>query len=185
MKKQVIQIVSIVATTVAVVSLSACSSQTPAPTKNWQVTQQSVYEDRGYSKGILEANDIQVVNIGETIQIIAPSDRLFGPATANLQSGSRDVLHNIAGLIKTYHTDKIKVAAYTDTTVGNGISQDKAGVALTNSQAQAVSSYLWSQGIDTRYVYSVGYGSADPVATNSTAKGQYHNRRVVISFQYK
>jgi len=186
MKKQVIQIVSSLAAMVSVVGLSACTTQKAQPTTaHVQVTQQNMYESRGYSIGMLEANGVQVIHVGQIIQIIVPSDRLFTQSSANLEPSSKAMLHSISNYIKTYKTDKIKVSAYTDATIGNGVSQDKAGIALTSGQAQAVSSYFWSQGIDTRYIYAKGYGGADSVASNDSPKGQYDNRRVVISFQYK
>ncbi len=187
MKNSVAPIISSVVIAASVMSLSACSSSTPPVPSQTQVqaAQLAQSESRGYSMGVLKANDVHVVKVGETVQIIIPSDRVFNTASANLESNSRSVLYQIASLVKSYKTTRIKVAGYTDSTVGNSISQDKAGIALTSAQAQAVSSYLWSQGVDTRYVYSVGYGGSDPVASNDSPKGQYDNRRVVISFQYQ
>ena len=186
MKKSIATIISTGVIAMSTISLSACSSttQTKSGVSNVQAAQLSQYESRSYSLGILKANDVHVIRVGESVQIIIPSDRVFNTSSANLASNSKSVLYHIASIVKSYKTNRIKVAAYTDSTIGNGISQDKAGVALTDAQAQSIASYLWSQGVDTRYVYSVGYGSADPVASNSTPNGQYDNRRVVISFKY-
>ncbi|MBV53735.1 MAG: hypothetical protein CL816_06740 [Coxiellaceae bacterium] len=183
MKKTITPILSTALLAVTTLSLCACSSTTK-PVTHSSNTPSVVNNQHGYSSGYLSANDVHVVRIGESVQIIIPSDRVFNTSSANLASSSKGILYNTAQLVKHYNTNRIEVAAYTDSTVGNGISQDRAGVALTNAQAQAISSYLWSQGIDTRYIYSVGHGSANPVASNSTPRGQYDNRRVVISFQY-
>lgn len=183
MNKKVTPILSTAVIMASALSLCACSTSTKTTTST--TLSPSAMASHGYSKALLDVNNVQVVRIGQTVQVIIPSDLVFHTSSANLQANSKTVLHNIANLIKGYKTNRIKVAAYSDSTVGNGIAQDRAGVALTEAQAQAVSSYLWSQGIDTRYIYSEGYGSADPVASNNTPKGQYQNRRVVISFKFE
>jgi outer membrane protein OmpA-like peptidoglycan-associated protein len=51
---------------------------------------------------------------------------------------------------------------------------------LSWSRAEAVAGFLQDQGVDPVRLEAVGFGSADPVADNSTAAGRKENRRVEI-----
>lgn len=55
---------------------------------------------------------------------------------------------------------------------------DKAGVSLTESQAQAVKDFLVSQGVPESQLVVKGVGSAFPIADDETEAGQFKNRRV-------
>lgn len=142
-----------------------------------QAEQQCIYKKRLAQQGV------QVVQVGETVAIVLPSDRLFNPNSANVQSCQSNTLNDVAGLIKTYAVASIKVAGYSDDQDYPATPQGRK-MALTTRQAQVVASYLWSQNINARFAYAEGLGSLDPIAFNSTVQGKAFNRRVVVNFRF-
>lgn len=68
---------------------------------------------------------------------------------------------------------KIQIAGYSDN-VG-----DKAGnLSLSKRRAQAVRTYLVAQGVNASTLTAEGYGDANPVDSNDTEGGRFHNRRI-------
>lgn len=68
---------------------------------------------------------------------------------------------------------RVEIAGYTDN-VGN----PALNRALSLRRAQTVKNWLVRRGIDPSRLIVAGYGSADPVDTNSTPEGRANNRRV-------
>ena len=81
-----------------------------------------------------------------------------------------------SSVLKNNSTCSVDIQGYTDST-GN----DAINVPLSQKRAEAVSSYLKSCGVSSNQIQKVqGYGSANPVADNSTSAGQAQNRRVEV-----
>ena len=68
---------------------------------------------------------------------------------------------------------KIEIQGYTDS-----IGKDSQNKKLSLERAKAVRDYLIMHGIDSDRLTAVGYGKANPVASNSTEKGRAENRRI-------
>ena len=139
---------------------------------------------RSAAKLSLEKQGIRINQVGQQIQIIIPEAYLFQPASANLIPDSQSILRPLSQFVNTYQIEKIQVSAYVDSIIGNGVSQDKNAKELTTAQADAVSSYLWVNGVDVRYIYGRGYGGSDPVAPNTTSEGRNLNKRITVDFEY-
>ena len=60
---------------------------------------------------------------------------------------------------------------------------DAANQKLSEARAEAVRTYLVSQGIPADHVKSEGAGESQPVADNKTPEGRANNRRVEIILQ--
>lgn len=123
-------------------------------------------------------NGVEVVRVGDDIEIILPADKFFYPDSPNLNPNYYRVLNNVVRLLLCFDKVSVKVAAYTDNT-----GPWQRNLSLTRLQAQAVMNYLWTSGIDTRLIYAVGYGAASPIADNSTVAGQIANRRIEITLR--
>ena len=52
---------------------------------------------------------------------------------------------------------------------------------LSQKRAENVGQFLISQGVRPDLVQAQGYGDADPIAPNDTAKGRAQNRRVELA----
>ena len=66
----------------------------------------------------------------------------------------------------------------------NGYTDSTGSAALNNSlslmRANSVSNYLRIKGVEANRIVANGYGSSNPIASNSTAMGREQNRRVEI-----
>jgi len=74
----------------------------------------------------------------------------------------------------------LDVEGYTDS-IGNAEYNQQLSVR----RAQSVKDYLVSQGIDASRLTIKSFGLTNPVSSNSTAKGQAKNRRVVLKITNK
>ncbi len=116
---------------------------------------------------ILETRETQrglIVNI---------SDVLFDFNKYTLKAGSREKLAKVAGILLAYPGLKVQLEGHTD-----NVGSDEYNLKLSQQRADAVRSYLVSQGVPADTVTASGLGKADPVAENSTASGRQQNRRV-------
>ena len=83
-------------------------------------------------------------------------------------------------MLKKYPDSNIVVSGHTDSTGNDSINNP-----LSVNRAAAVKAYLVGAGVAGSRVTSVGYGSKQPVASNSTANGRAQNRRVEIKIVAK
>jgi outer membrane protein OmpA-like peptidoglycan-associated protein len=106
-------------------------------------------------------------------QIVILEKVFFDTAKARIKPKSFNLLDQVALTIKAHADFKIRVEGHTD-------SQGKleANIKLSQERADAVRDYLISRGIDKERLSSAGYGSAQPIADNKSAKGREANRRV-------
>ena len=71
----------------------------------------------------------------------------------------------------------IVIAGHTDS-VGN----DDANLRLSQERAEAVLSELTRRGVRAEAMTAVGFGEAEPIATNNNAEGRAQNRRITFSW---
>jgi outer membrane protein OmpA-like peptidoglycan-associated protein len=72
----------------------------------------------------------------------------------------------------------VEISGHTD-----NVGSEKTNQALSLKRAQAVKNWLVQKGIASRRLRTVGKGSAEPVADNSTAEGRAQNRRIEFYVQ--
>lgn len=126
----------------------------------------------------LEKSGVQVIQVGDDLGFIIPSDRLFVKNTPVIASAYYCVLDQIAWFICGIEKINVKVAGYTDDTHCTA-----RNLALSRDQAQAVANYLWLKGSNARVLYAVGCGESTPIASNETVAGRSMNRRIQISLR--
>ena len=85
------------------------------------------------------------------------------------------VLDSLVSTMLKHHDYKWEIGGYTD-----GIGSVNYNIKLSQKRAQAVVDYLVSKGIKNHNLNVVGYGKANPIATNDTPEGRSMNRRVEI-----
>jgi outer membrane protein OmpA-like peptidoglycan-associated protein len=117
----------------------------------------------------------QILQTRETARglIVNMSDVLFDTAQYTLKPGAREKLAKISGIILAHPGLTITVEGHTDSVGG-----DDYNMKLSENRANAVRTYLVSQGLDSGIVTAQGFGKTRPVADNSTAAGRQQNRRV-------
>jgi len=105
-----------------------------------------------------------VVNLG---------DVLFDSGRYTLKPNAQIALAKVSTILELYPDLKVQVEGYTDS-----VGSDAYNQKLSENRANAVHDFLIQNGVPAGNVTSVGYGKADPVASNDTADGRKQNRRV-------
>jgi len=122
---------------------------------------------------------------GDYITIVLPADSVFEPNTTDFVSGGEAVLSNCAEIIKSYPDEEVMITTHTDGH-GSGLKQ----AVLSRNQAQAVALNLWQDNAmvgkrnQDQFKYA-GMSDTQPVASESTVRGQALNRRVQITIYPK
>lgn len=99
----------------------------------------------------------------------------FESAKAIIKQSSYSSLDGLAMLLKSHPEWSVTLKGYTDNS-GNAAKN----LQLSKDRAASVKNYLINKGVSAANIQSQGYGSANPVASNSTLAGRAQNRRVEI-----
>ncbi|MEL6667873.1 MAG: OmpA family protein [Bacteroidota bacterium] len=98
----------------------------------------------------------------------------FESGSATLTASSRDVLDQIADIMRRYPAYSLDIGGHTDS-VGSAETNQN----LSERRAQSVYNYLRDEaGIEGGRMSSTGYGETQPIADNRNAAGRSQNRRV-------
>lgn len=92
-----------------------------------------------------------------------------------IESASLKPIKQTAHALKKYPDHTVRVAGYTDS-LGN----PNYNVDLSQRRAKAVAMELVKEGVPAKNVSFIGYGAANPVASNKTREGRAQNRRVEL-----
>ena len=124
----------------------------------------------------LVGTGVQVQEANGQIDLIMPGNITFDSNESIVKSSFKPVLDSIAKVLVEYNKTMVNVAGYTDSTGTASLNKK-----LSGERADAVANYLIMKGVASTRVNSAGYGSSNPIASNSTAAGREQNRRVEIS----
>ncbi|MDB5118304.1 MAG: flagellar motor protein MotB [Mucilaginibacter sp.] len=94
----------------------------------------------------------------------------FGKAT--IRAHSYPSLERVANLLVNKNFS-LKLAGHTD-----NVGSTEANLKLSKDRAESVKAVLVGKGANPSRIEATGYGKAQPIATNKTAKGRQLNRRV-------
>jgi len=101
---------------------------------------------------------------------------LFTPQN-ELHSSGKTILDQVGNYLKKFSPSKIAVRGHTDS-----VGKPSSNQLLSEKRAQRVREYLVVyQDIPPARIIGEGFGSSQPVATNSTEAGRALNRRVEIA----
>lgn len=125
----------------------------------------------------LQQQRVQVVQTGDQVRIIIPSDCLFQPHNALLTPNSYLILNNVAGFISNYGAVALIVSGYTD-----DINTEDRNYILSRKQAKSVLGFLWTHGFPSARLSAIGHGENNPIAENIGPQGRAFNRRIEITF---
>lgn len=128
-------------------------------------------------KELEEINDAQVesINDGQALKVTFESGILFATNSSTLNTASQASLSQFATSLKNNPDTDIQIIGHTDSTGSDAINNP-----LSEKRAQAVYNYLLQSGVISARMTSVGMGSTQPVADNSTVAGRAQNRRVEV-----
>ena len=111
-----------------------------------------------------------------SVGLIMPGNITFDTNKSAIKPNFYSTLNKVSQVLAEDNKSAILVTGYTDNT-GN----DSINIPLSQARAQAVASYISSQGVSTTRINAQGQGAANPIADNSTPAGREQNRRVEIS----
>lgn len=121
--------------------------------------------------------DVTETDNGQAILVNLPDGVTFATGSASINQTFRNTLDQVAASLKQYPNSIIDVYGYTDSTGSDAFNQ-----RLSQQRADAVASYLISQGVASARIRTQGFGE-DPQyfkGDNSTEFGRAQNRRVEI-----
>jgi chemotaxis protein MotB len=130
--------------------------------------------------GFGEGYDVNFDAAAGTITVTLPDAILFDPGKATLKNATSKELDHIYSVLNAKYPGRhIEVAGHTDS---DPIKKSKwaDNLELSSQRAMSVARYLMHKGVAENRIGATGYGSARPLASNSTASGKQRNRRVEI-----
>lgn len=107
--------------------------------------------------------------------IVNMSDVLFATGKYTLKPNTQISLAKVAGILQAYPGLKLQVEGYTDS-----VGSDQLNQKLSENRADAVRTFLVTQGVQQDNITATGYGKNKPVADNATSAGRAQNRRVQL-----
>jgi OmpA-OmpF porin, OOP family len=113
-------------------------------------------------------------------KITLQGDANFAVGSATLTPAANASLDSFVEANRGIDIEHLTIAGYTDST-GSAALNDR----LSSARARSVQSYLATAGLRASKWDVQGYGSASPVAPNTTVQGRTRNRRVEIQVDGK
>ena len=138
--------------------------------------------DVGYYMDVQEARlrqaggtALRLTRRGTGVVLEMPGQLGFEIGSARLSAGASAALSDVAKIFVDYRLTIISVEGHTDDS--GDAAQNRT---LSEQRAAAVARLLLGSGVEAERLVVVGYGSARPVADNTTEVGRESNRRVVL-----
>lgn len=163
-------------------ALSACSSYKdfiePEPPKlPCRVTGACDYTINKYLYKF-NKRGIKVLTVGQDYLISIPASALFADESPRLKWASYPLLNDVAIFLKQFRKIAIHVTSYSSPYVS-----PQRDLSLTLARSRVVGEYLWSQGIDSRFIFTQGLGSDKPITSYMQGGDTSPNARVEITFR--
>jgi intracellular multiplication protein IcmN len=122
---------------------------------------------------------VRIITIGQDYLISIPSTLLFADQSPKINWGAYGLLNDIACYLQQFRKISIYVNAYSNKYVSECREH-----ALTLARARVVSEYLWSQGIESRFIFTQGLGSDKPIVAFTQHGDAALNSRIEITFRH-
>ncbi|AMQ26948.1 TPA: type IVB secretion system protein IcmN/DotK [Legionella pneumophila] len=126
----------------------------------------------------LNKKGIKVASVGQNYLISIPASALFADQSPRLNWASYSLLNEVAAFLKQFRKIAITVTSYSSKYVS--VKRERA---LTLARSRVVSEYLWSQGVDSRIIFTQGLGSDKPITSYTLGGDRSPNARVEITFR--
>ncbi|GGI89935.1 hypothetical protein GCM10007966_18320 [Legionella impletisoli] len=126
----------------------------------------------------LETQGVRVITIGQNYLISIPAAAVFANNSPRVRWESYGLLNDVACYLKQFRKVAVNVNAFT----GKCVSPPR-DLALTAARSRAVADYLWSQNIDSRFIFTHGLGSDKPILALVKKGDQSINSRIEITFR--
>lgn len=138
----------------------------------------SLFKDtrRSLVKDLYKYN-IELVQYGDQITLIVPTDQYFVFNSAKLEELEYKGLEAMLNFMRLYHHCTIAVASFSD-----NVDDSRRNWRLTNARAHAIVTFLWANGFSSKQLIPQRFGEAFPVGDNHFVRGRAYNRRIEIQW---
>jgi len=114
-----------------------------------------------------------------SLSLIPSAEASFKLNKAELNENIKKTLDSIVETLEEYPEAKATIKGHTDAT-----GPEEFNKKLSEERAKSVSDYLISKGIDSSRIETVGIGTSEPIADDSTKEGKMQNRNVDITISF-
>jgi intracellular multiplication protein IcmN len=121
---------------------------------------------------------VNILTLGQDYLLVIPSSLLFATQSPKLTWESYQLLNEVVCYLQQFRKITIHVNAFSSKFVS-----ERREHALTLARAKTVAEYLWSQGIDSRFIFTQGSGSDKPIVVSNGGGDLSPNARIEISFR--
>ncbi len=128
--------------------------------------------------GLDAADQVQVRQNNDWLEVSLDSELLFAPGAAQLTPRASELLTETAGYLLAFD-NPVTVEGYTDN-VPTASARFPSNWELSAARASAVVRFLAAAGVERSRLTAVGYGENHALETNATPTGRAANRRVVV-----
>jgi len=179
-------VIGTVASTILVAGCVAKSKYEALEAENRQLQTENrqMHQQVATQSAQINAEKAQVGRLQGAIKYTVDSDLLFSPGSWEMKKSGKQVIARLAAKLAPTQQNKLLVNGYTDN-APIGPELKKKGITsneeLSQKRAESVMEFLISQQVKPDLVSAHGYGDANPVAPNTTAKGRAKNRRVELT----
>jgi len=109
----------------------------------------------------------------QIVETVGARKIIFEPGSATLDISAKDILDELADLLKTCGDMPLEIGGHTDSQGREVMNQQ-----LSQDRAQSVLDALRARRVPTRAYTVRGYGEESPIADNGTEEGREANRRI-------
>ncbi|MEO7937580.1 MAG: OmpA family protein [Burkholderiaceae bacterium] len=109
------------------------------------------------------------------LKLEIPSDISFDTGRSDIKPNLRPILDQFASGLANQPNTEVRIIGHTD-----NVGSDAVNNPLSLQRAQSARDYLASRGVNANRIMIEGRGEHEPIATNATAEGRAHNRRVEV-----
>lgn len=121
---------------------------------------------------------VNVITLGQDYLLVIPASALFATQSPKLNWESYQLLNEVACYLQQFRKITIHVNAFS-----NQYVSERREHALTLARAKAVADYLWSQGVDSRFIFTQGLGRDKPIVVSKAGGDLSINSRIEITFR--
>ena len=172
----------VVGTVVSTILVAGCVSKSKY--EALEAENQKLHQQVASQSAQLNAEKAQVGRLSGAIKYTVNSDLLFPSGGWEMSKSGQHIIAKFVEKLAPTQQNKLIVNGYTDD-APIGPALKKKGITsneeLSQKRAENVMQFLVSEGVKADLVSAHGYGDANPVAPNTTAKGRAENRRVELT----
>ncbi len=136
----------------------------------------------GFEEEASSAMDMANACIDRANKIFEISQIKFATGTSAISEESITTLDHLRDLAIGCESEEmfIEIGGHTDS-----LGQESANQLLSEARAESVREFLIGRGIPDETMVAVGFGEANPIATNDTPEGRAQNRRITFTWQMR